>query len=194
MSAFEDVCWHEAGHGVIAACNGLMTVCILVRENQAETDWNGYRRGTGGAPSSKLNVAAGGMAGQLIGKATTFDDVAPRDLDAARARSDDDRRQYDDLAGGKSQPSFEEKVAGDAWATLMERASLHRALAEELMKYHKVGPLVYAELIMGLTITEQSRQADEAFLMQLEAQKPAPAAPYLRDHILKATEIRRQDS
>ena len=175
MGAFEDVCWHEAGHGVIAALEGLGTLRILVRENSAmPDDWRGFRHGIGAPRVSIQNVASAGMAGELINKASSFATVTPSDLAMARSRASDDLAKYMATSPGTNRRTFEQNVAGHCWKALSLNAKMHAALANELIDRKKVGPLVYAEIIMDMPITASSRAADDQYLYQLELLKPAP--------------------
>lgn len=180
MTPFEEVCWHEAGHAIVASCLGVTLVRVLVRENGSQTDWVGFSHAVGGQADAKVIVSAGGLAGELIRKAPSFNAASANDLARARNRASEDRVTYDRYACLATGPvlDFEIYAATTCWEILNNNRAKHEALSNELQQTRVVGPLVLAEVLLGLPITSASRSADGAFLATLETLRPAPPPPY----------------
>lgn len=175
MSRLNDVCWHEAGHAIVAGLHGLSARRTVVRRTESDDDWVGFNMLTG-HPGSMLIVAAAGVTSELmrLNSALSQVDEAAIQKVLQGARDDQDKhRKYSELA--QSRETFMETIKLRCWPALVANRNKVAALADELARYLSVGPLVHSAIMSGLPIEDDWRKADELYLLKLPPPPPTPA-------------------
>lgn len=119
-----------------------------------------------GQDVSRLAVAAGGMAGELCYRFSSFSDVDSISMTNARYKARGDQEKYEKIASHipHAVPSFEDYVASYCWLAIRQVRNRHLALAQELMLRARAGRHVLAELMADKPITLEARQADDRYI------------------------------
>lgn len=176
MIPFEEACWHEAGHTVLAALSGVQVMRTLVLENAAKTDWVGVAALNMAHADQRAFISTGGTAGELFAKSPVLSLATATDLQRARNRSGDDRQIYAQTKRS-SDLSFDDRVAQNAWQAIAQNQTMFLRIGQELIARKVIGPLAYAHASAGFQISDTVRAADDDFLVQYNHSRPIPPPP-----------------
>lgn len=159
-----EVCWHEAGHGVMAHIHKMDSKKIWVYQD-SDGNWGGYHGSYRSSKEQNLDVLAAGLAGGLL----YLKDIGERGneklVEYAFDQSFHDRKNYLLLQGEDGDnSSFYRWCEKRCLPVLEQKLDILHDMANELISYKQIGSRVFDAIIERRYITQDQRDDDNSII------------------------------